>query len=63
MIQYDSDRNIQCGYEGVLCLNRMYNDFVVLKPNWQDKEGLFCDCLPSCEAIDIQIVSQETYRY
>ncbi|XP_065212235.1 sodium channel protein Nach isoform X2 [Planococcus citri] len=57
-----ADKSLHCNFEGLNCLSKMYNDFVVLKPKWEDKPGLSCDCLPSCEDIEMEIVSQESFR-
>lgn len=51
-----------CNFEGLNCLSKMYNDFIVLKPKWEDRPGLSCDCLPSCEDIEMEIISQESSR-
>ncbi|KAK3912022.1 Sodium channel protein Nach [Frankliniella fusca] len=50
-----------CSLEGLMCLYQHYTNFSVLKTSWSRKEGLYCNCVPSCTEPEYNIVTQESF--
>ncbi|XP_041979463.1 sodium channel protein Nach [Aricia agestis] len=53
----DSER---CNITGMWCLHTHSKQLTALKPPWSQRQGLVCDCLPSCEETDITIIKDVT---
>jgi amiloride-sensitive sodium channel len=51
-----------CEINGLVCLNDHYEDLSIVIAPWakaRNRRGVVCDCLPSCEEVDI-VVQHET---
>jgi hypothetical protein len=49
-----------CDINGLVCLNEHYEDLSIVIAAWskaRKRRGVVCDCLPSCNEIDLVVVS------
>ncbi|CAG9767687.1 unnamed protein product [Ceutorhynchus assimilis] len=51
----------QCSYQGLECLKIYFQELMVQKPKGSSKIGLECDCLPSCNEIQINVVTENRF--
>lgn len=49
----------ECNLTGIVCLSENYQKLAILRTKWSSKDGLICDCLPSCTEQEIIIVKDE----
>ncbi|XP_018318427.1 sodium channel protein Nach [Agrilus planipennis] len=47
-----------CDVDGLHCLHDNYNDIAVLKAVWANRNGLVCECLPSCTEVEITTIRE-----
>lgn len=59
-ISADSDR---CNISGAVCLSENTHILNSLKPVWETRPGLVCDCLPSCNEMDITVIKDIAKRF
>nr|XP_029729201.1 sodium channel protein Nach-like [Aedes albopictus] len=53
----NTDLALKCNMSGLVCLNAHYEELTIVIPKWSTgKQGVVCDCLPSCTEVDIAIV-------
>ncbi|CAG4956011.1 unnamed protein product [Colias eurytheme] len=46
----------RCNISGISCLHNHASDLTTLKPPWNKRPGLACDCLPSCDETEITVI-------
>lgn len=46
----------RCQMRGLVCLNKHYSDLSVMRPAWAKRNGLVCDCPPSCSEVEISVI-------
>ncbi|KAK9892744.1 hypothetical protein WA026_021936 [Henosepilachna vigintioctopunctata] len=52
----NAPREMFCDIDGLYCLNKHYNNLIVLKAPWSNRTGLVCDCLPSCTEFEMTVI-------
>ncbi|RVE42930.1 hypothetical protein evm_012429 [Chilo suppressalis] len=50
--------NNHCNITGLACLHSNKSVLTDLKPPWRKRPGLVCDCMPSCNDIEITIIRE-----
>ncbi|KAL3270747.1 hypothetical protein HHI36_021272 [Cryptolaemus montrouzieri] len=50
-----------CDINGLYCLNKYYNNLVVLKAHWSNRTGLVCNCLPSCTEFEMSVIKDNKF--
>ncbi|CAH2232843.1 jg16605 [Pararge aegeria aegeria] len=46
----------RCNISGMACLHNYFAELSTLKPKWAQRPGLACDCLPSCNETEINVI-------
>ncbi|KAG5666860.1 hypothetical protein PVAND_014868 [Polypedilum vanderplanki] len=57
----NTDPKSHCDINGLVCLNEHYEDLSIVIASWskaRKKRGVVCDCLPSCNEIDLVVVHE-----
>lgn len=57
----NTDSSQHCDIYGLVCLNEHYEDLSVVVASWsklRKRKGVVCDCLPSCNEVDILTVHE-----
>lgn len=50
-----------CEINGLVCLNEHYEDLSIVIAAWSKawkRRGIVCDCLPSCNEVDILVIHE-----
>ncbi|XP_052753361.1 pickpocket protein 19-like [Galleria mellonella] len=52
----NTPEHLKCNVSGIICLNDHVNVLSVLRAKWSSRNGLYCNCLPSCTEAEISII-------
>lgn len=61
MIVDENDKNPECDFLGLICLDKndlLFPQTTIMQP-WRT-DGMICSCLPSCNELQINVVGRES---